>query len=259
MATERPNGPVREWMAHAPAMIGVGAVVLYGLGILTTVGQLRASNVDVRNGLALVPLDRHLRSGIGILSDPWIWLFAVLLVVVFVWNKRLLRSLDTEAEPPAPPPRGRFSQAIDRLAYGMFAWMAVVLPWPYIVLIAVAVAVSLLPKRYIRRISEKQVRWLLVRLPLFLALPFVALAGLNAYHRSQPLPHANMQVGTRTFDGPLIATSEGVTYVGSSRRRGLFEGVPVSRVRSLDVTRTQRKEEDSLLNLLGVDWPRRGP
>jgi hypothetical protein len=80
--TEQPTTPERkarsQMLDRVPAAIALGAALLYTLGVIKTLGQLRASDVNEAHGLGLIPLDRHLRNGVSIIADPVVLLLIAL-------------------------------------------------------------------------------------------------------------------------------------------------------------------------------------
>ena len=40
---------------HVPTLLGVGAVLLYALGVVSSAGELRATGIDVVQGMQLIP------------------------------------------------------------------------------------------------------------------------------------------------------------------------------------------------------------
>lgn len=244
-------------MAHSSAYIGLGAVVLYVLGIVATVGQMRASDIDVQYGLSLVPLDRHLRNGIGILSDPWIWVLIALFVAIYAWLMRS-RSSVSDGNDQAPQPRDAFTKRLDRfMSPVVYVGASLVLPWPYMIAMAVMLGPPVLLGYFGQRLGREPMLLVIRLLPLAFASTVVLLIGLNAYYRSSPLPKVSFQSQGSTVSGPLISVAEGLIYLGPTTRKGLCVSVPLSTVTSrLDVTRTERREEASVLNMLHI-VPRR--
>src|SRR5215216_390245 len=67
--------PVRgsQFLGAAQALTGIAAVLLgltYGIGASLRAGELREAGVDVRDGLAVIPIEQLLTRGIDALLDP---------------------------------------------------------------------------------------------------------------------------------------------------------------------------------------------
>ena len=239
------------FLSHVPAVLTVGAIVLYLLGVVASIGQLRASDADVGQALNLIPLERHLRNGIAIALSPW-----TLFIVVMFPALAFVVSNPTESAPTgdttvSPP----FPRIYGWVALAVFLFICVVGPWTAIaslVLTAVCLFAPLIA-------AVKLGGYWRARMPTLYVLGGITattlLAALNAYFLSDPLPAAMLQTSGRSVEAPLIAISEGVVYLAAVKPNGFYTAVPVAQVTNLSVVRRKRKPEPSPLNLIGIDWP----
>lgn len=226
--------------------------MLYLLGVVSSIGALRASGVDEGQGLALIPLEEHLRKGVGILLSWTTVLLAGAFALMYVGARS-----GTSGGSGEPAVLTRFWNGVVVLVVllCMFA-----MPWTIILvmlLVVVALFASVLLPRWLGG------RWEGRRAEIYVATMFVTLAlvaGLDAYFRSDPLPRAVVTVGHSTLSGSIIATDGGFVYLAPQAGHGLYRAVPVARVTAMSTVRQRRMDEPSVLNLLGIDWlrPREG-
>lgn len=285
----------RGTVAHLPAVFAAGAVLIYLLGVVSTVGQLRATDVDVGRAMSLMSIEQHLRNGLGILVDP-VFLFVVAVYGAMYAVSRATTSgsqptrqqrstpslegnagLTGPARPEAPTEtdnkregkaddhRHAIKKILRRSSWGdrfffvfralFLLWSVVVLPWPFIILTAIVVTTWVLPWILAARLGGP---WSYRRSEIYVAMSVSAVllvAGLDAYFRSDPLPIAKAETRDRSFKRPMIAIDNGFVYFASTDENALYVAVPTTRVANLRVERQQRAAEPSFLNALGIDWP----
>lgn len=232
---------------YVPATFAVLAVVLYALGVIKSVGELRASHVEVSQGMALIPLEEHLRNGVGILVSP-VFLFFVLIYIPLYF--RIRDAVDNGR--PFPPPATGWLRVYFAVIGVSLVVIAIVGPWPFIFLAAIAVAGMMLPVWLPRVLGGP---WERRTAGLYIACGLGSLAlisGLSSYFRSDPLPKASFRTDTRRVEGPLIGTSDGIIYLAPASSKGLYRAEPVARVQQLTVVRQEREDDPSLLNLIGI-------
>lgn len=90
---------MRWLLSHGPAVIALGAVALYTLGVIGSIGQLRASHVDVSAGFSLIPLERHLRVGVATLLSGEV-LIALAMFALLLVHTTGVQKLDAWARDP---------------------------------------------------------------------------------------------------------------------------------------------------------------
>jgi len=237
---------------HLPAFLAFGVAVLYLLGVVTTIGALRASGVDARQGLPLVPLEDHLLRGVSILVSPWMAAVAAWLAVVYLGASSAVTSSRSQSGP--------FGSAIGRRVYSVVllalaGFLAVALPWGLVLLLALFVGIwiigMVIPRRlggpWGARVAEVYVIAMLVA--------WLLTSGLDAYFRSDPFPKATIRTKDGTIEGTLVGSNGGLIYLAPDGERGLYRAIPVDRVVDLVVVKQKRPKEPSVLNLIGVDWP----
>lgn len=116
---------------HIPTMVAIGAVTLYGLGIVATAGQLRSAGLDVVQGMRLIPIEVHLRNGAGILVAPTFLLVVGLFLFVYVVTRATTQA-------PLPPPHSTLSRYVrlwegrvyPMFLIGLLTVIALIAPWP---------------------------------------------------------------------------------------------------------------------------------
>jgi hypothetical protein len=233
---------IRNTVSHLPAILAGGAVALYVVGVVSTLGELRASGVDVTEGMPLIPLEQHLLNGVGIVASGNTLMIAGIALAMY-WSLR--------GDANGRAVSGRPWPYLVAFALVML-WVALAAPWVTIFIIAIYVGglVALLwfarrfPELWRRRRAELYVGLYLLTLPL--------LAGLDAYFRSDPLPKATINTESRAFEGPLVATNGGVVYLAPRKPGGLYEGLAAEQIREMVVEPQRRDQEASVLELLGI-------
>lgn len=275
-------------------MIALGAVVLYALGVIGSIGQLRSSHVDVSEGFGLIPLERHLRVGIAtLLSGPVLLTAAgyALLAPFFAEGRKFdawaqdpdrhkdaieaHRHMRTQRHVSRLPledlrlSAGRIalrtrlgirltsdepSQLLLRVGAGCMLVVAPMSPWPVmLVLLAFACALWTLP-RLMDLLPEQPGKRFQYYVAICVVLS-IGLAAFDGYFRSRPLPQASVTTTTGHLNGSLIAVTDGVVYLGTKDQDKLYQAVPVSKVVGMVSQRRRRIEEQSIIQMLGLDFP----
>ena len=277
-------------------MIALGAVALYALGVIGSIGQLRSSHVDVSEGFGLIPLERHLRVGIATLFSGPVFLVvaSVALLAPFfaegrkfdAWAQDPERHKDAiEAHRRRRTQRhisrlpledlrlsaGRValrtrlgirlmsddrSTFLPRVGAGLMLVLAPMSPWPgMLVLLAFAGGLWALP-RLVDLLPKQPGKRFQYYVAIFVVLS-IGLAAFDGYFRSRPLPQASVTKTTGHLNGPLIAVTDGVVYLGTKDQDKLYQAVPVSKVVGMVSQRRRRIEEQSIIQMLGLDFPRK--
>jgi hypothetical protein len=254
---------MEPWMLrHAAAAIGWGAVALYALGVVKTLGHLHASAIDGAHALAVIPLELHLRNGIAVMAN-WTAVGIVVLYVVLYWvfgsQLRHATANRGEVDDDVQPAR-RLGDADPRLNWlGAVMVVAVFLitPWPTI-FVAVPVSAPVLlmwgavwwaRKDPGARPFLSTVRWWRV-IPRMVVGSMLLFAMVDALYRSDPLPDARLSTSSGVVRGPLIASTDGAFYVGDKNR--LYSIVASSEVRSAKLVQRKRQAERSVLAMIGL-------
>lgn len=252
-------------LSLAPAYIATGAVVLYALGVVASVGHIRASGLDLTQAFSLIPLERHLRAGVATLLSGTV---LGVLVVSAVLVGGLFFSLPHE-EPnreskssDAPPARvganddrsrtGNAAALRASFFLGIFVvvmvWLSLMVPWTAVPVIFVTLGLILMLIRMQGRHAPR------TALAIYASAVF-ALTGVvavtEALFAGDPLPRATVTTAKTPITGPLIAINDGVVYLGPRRNGDLFQSVPTSEVVRMDVQRLRRPPERSLVQILG--------
>jgi len=134
--------------------------------------------------------------------------------------------------------------------------LAPMTPWPVMLLLsALACALWALP-RLMDLLPEQPSKRFQYYVAIFVVLS-IGLAAFDGYFRSRPLPQASVTKTTGHLNGPLIAVTDGVVYLGTKDQDKLYQAVPVSKVVGMVSQRRRRIEEQSIIQMLGLDFPRK--
>jgi hypothetical protein len=239
---------------YLPAALAGGAVALYVLGIVASVGALRAADLDSGDVLVRVPLEVHVRNGVGALTDPVLWVVLLLLGLSLVYFAADSFNLGIDA-PPSKPPR--------LLAVAITILLSPVLfveAWPE-ALLALSCGLLLFSPSMLFKLHDRVSKGTLLRLFGGLALlTILSVGAAESYFRSDPPPTATVRLAgeASTFKAPLIATDGALVYLGPSESAkdapsGSYQAIPSSRIVRMTFSRNERKkDEPSIASLL---WP----
>jgi hypothetical protein len=247
--------PLAGLIEHFPAVLAAGAVMLYAVSIIRTVGQLRSSHVDVGTGVSLIPLEQHLVNSIGILATGGT-LIAIGGVLMIWLNTRL------EPPPPRPGSGGSGLRVTDRfwlvVLVVVFLFVSVTQPWPTIGAVILSLA-ALIGGALLPRITGwTSRRALSLGWTGLLVAAICVIGAVDGYFRGDPLPRASITLTDgRRVDGPLIAQHDGLVFVATGGH-GVYDAYSIEQVTRMDVDAQHRALEPSILKMVfGVDWPRR--
>jgi cytochrome bd-type quinol oxidase subunit 2 len=241
--------------SHISGFLALGAVLLYSLGVVKTIGHLRASHVDQTEGLSLISLDRHLRNAVGIITTP-AFIVAVLYTVTQGWSSYTMGSVFRDSD--------EYSKGDRVVAIAITTFVCVVGlvtlatgPWPSMLLfplLGVIIAILEIAKRHARKVTSNPLwrdQWSNFVLALFTVFLILGEGGYVYFH-SDPLPEAHIRKADGALViGPLITTNDGMIYVGA-RGKTLYRQVPISRTIRINVIKQKRKAEQSILELVGL-------
>jgi hypothetical protein len=224
--------------------------------------------------MQLVPVENHLRSGIGAAVNPWALGVVAVTALMFLMLEVEIRKaqkpivghddLTPEQVEAAKADLARFEEG-DRKIRKVWA-TGEVITLVFLVPVALAMplaagAILVLNAVAVYGVSLLGARRpdLIVRFPRpAMSVVFVVMLlslGIEAYFRADPLPQALVKTEGKTYRGPLVAVENGAVYLA---RRGsgdaLFKVVSVGKVVELRTRRQKREEERSVLNLVGIDW-----
>lgn len=253
-ATTAERNPLDRMLGHVTAIIAVGALVFYALGVIKTLGQLRASHVDLAQGLALIPLDRHLRNGVGIASQPRTLVVVGLWMIVSWFGLQDFRHV--LADPPtAMSPWLRRSGVALCIALGCGTLMSFFLPWTMmlsplslILTVVLVIAFVVWTHKATDSIWSRRLPEFLVAGAIITSLAFLV---ATVYFASDPLPHAQIATKAGEISGPVITTTDGFLFVGA-RGKTLYREIPASQALSVVVTKRKREDERSVLQMIGL-------
>lgn len=255
-------------LANATAFLALGALVLYVVGVVRTIGLLHAEGVTTARGVPLVPIQDYLLRGLGVVTDPG-RLNGVLIVAAVLAFPLVLPDPDDEAAtddehdedaPGVPAPRPTWRARIRRIA--VLAWthpvMALALTATVIVglltpaaqwlpvvgaigiigaILWAAVHLELLPADPVRwrRPHRRAVTGVMLAVTLVMVL-------LAAYLRPPPIQRVRIELapGSRPLVGKLLAVTDSLVYYLPMRRdrsdAPAIRAIPLGRVTALNVT-----------------------
>lgn len=231
------------WSAVS-AGLAAGAVTLYVLGVIASVGRLRASGVDVSAGLSVMPVERHMRSGIGVVSQPMFWIS----VGVYAGMYGLLRRHERLGVRQLPSSVEAGLRASDRILDCVFPavllLMLVAAPWDVALvllpIVACAAASKVAPSAHIRPTTGMALLVVWIVVSLF----------ASAVFRGQPLPLAAVETPAGVVDGALLALDGDAIYL--AREGHLYSAMGLGPEARIDVKKQRRDPAPSILNLVGV-------
>ena len=255
-----PTSPrfARTAAQHAGPIFTGCAILLYAVGVVSTVGQIRATDLDVGRVMTLIPLETHLRNGVGIVASPTFLIVCGTYLLMYLTARNKVREARDDPQPDRSSTRGWWDRRVYWVPVGLVGlWIAFTSPWPFIILIVIIgaswVAPFVLPRRlgppWNSRTAEVYV--------LSGVAALVLISFLDAYFRSDPFPTATAVTADRRVTGPLIVSGDALIYLAPSRSSDLYAGVATDQILSLHTRPKKRVEEPSVLNLLGIDWPHR--
>ncbi|HEU4702037.1 MAG TPA: hypothetical protein VFS37_06095 [Conexibacter sp.] len=281
LATDRPSQVRRRLsLADVTALLALGGVALYVVGLVRTVGLLHAEGVDVTRGVPLAPLQDYLLRGLGVVVAPRSLLqiaIAVLLLGVAITSARWAALVDEE---------GGSSENVQNILFGLFYLALVglgftpfltdnlelapllVVPFSFVLIVppvewipaivptVLAVAVAWLAKlsgllgdelgtwsRAHARVAAAAIAaWLLVA------------ALLSAYLAPPPLDRARIETtsGERLAGGLLTLTAS-AAYLVEDGAAARIRVIPVASMRSLWVSEGRPRHYRSIAEQLGAD------
>ena len=253
----------RGLSGHLPALLAAGAVGLYGLGILVTLGELRATGVDIARAFTLIPLEEHLRNGIGILVSPSFLAVSGFYIVFYFLVRIGLNPQEGQEERNGGGERVlsrllTWERRIGPILIGaVLLFGAVSSPWPVLIAILVVVASWFLFAHLRLKLGGGWADRTAELYVLVSVASLVLISALDAYFRSDPLPRGDVVTSHRRVSGPVISADNGLLYLAPSGRGGLYRGVAVDGIDQLTVKAQRREDEPSVLNYIGVDWPQK--
>jgi hypothetical protein len=286
-----PDRNASSWPGAVTAVIALSAVGLYIVGIFKTVGQLRASGVDVSDALSVIPLERHLRVATGLLAGllarPQALGPLLLVGGAFALLPRFgayPTSTDRQQCTLVRLPWWRIVLYMCVLVTCAVLVLAVVIEtyraavrksWPIMIVplgLCVYMCVSVLVYRYVWRgvpkgslpkpASWKRGTWGIALAGVVIG---VTSGSIYGYHESNPLPEARIQTPGhihapgyvhrhRHRYGKIVGPLIANTdgvLFVGAKDRALHKEVAISRARSVRVEQRTRKSKPTLVELLG--------
>lgn len=211
-----------------PAAVALGLASLYSLGALLCAAELRNEDVELTNGLKLVPLEQILARGIGsaILIFSGVAVIAWLLPLMWHWDRQVLRGIELRrAGEPAP------SVADHRVVVYTLALLCALVAGFLLLFaplfVAIVSAFFLVRLAVIIRTRGTPPRALPTAAALFLFAGAACTA--QAFMNPRPLPNARIvEVGGAVAVGKLVAISSDDWYLTS--RPHTITAVPADRI-----------------------------
>lgn len=275
----------RSWYGGAaviPVLTGAGAIALYVIGLVNMVGSLRDGGLSTEDVLPLLPVERHLATGIGALANPtavFIFVMSALSIAAVAHEDSQEKearerqqdsgvaaaSVELDAQEPddaiapKPPPAGS-PQVIDSRGPRVLRWLQgrqeVLVPVLALMLAVGAspVTTGLVVPGLIAAFGgafalRSRGASAIVQGAAYFILAFSVQGLLEAFARPDPAPHADLRLADNSDrTGDWIGVSDGVVYIGQD---GKVVGFPARQVMWTRVTHRDRPPEKSLPELLG--------
>ena len=248
---------------HVTALLALGALALYVVGVVRTVGVLHAEGVETLRGIPLVPLQDYLLRGLGVLASPTTAAALVALVALaalLVARQPPERGLlEVRAPRAAQTGSKRADAAVRAFAILMLLFFSLFMPFSSWVPVYAAFAVAAIGGLFFG-VQAPDPRTLVIQHPQELAAMLVGgvltAALLTAYLWPPPMDRATI----RTTDGAhrvgkLIANGDGVAYVlaaASHDRHPAVYAIPFARIVSLRIVNGPPHRDRTLANVLGL-------
>jgi hypothetical protein len=265
-------------LGDATALLALGALGLYGVGVVRTLGSLHAAGVESFRGVPLIPLPEYLLRGLSVVMTVNAVVVIVLWVATAVLVLRLPRVRPREhtgerhhepageSKPSTPAARPRWRT----VARGSAASALLLAPPVLAVLVlypiadwlpglvggAVSMALILLCGK--TQLIQSDPGWTRSEARVALAClltGLLAMLATSAYVWPPPLEHVTAHlVGGRERAGELVSTSDGVLYLlpAHGGAHPVVEGVPLDRVTVLAISRGTPRPRHTLAEQLGV-------
>jgi hypothetical protein len=233
----------RRWLGITPTLFAAGLALLYSVGAVLTVGELRASKLAIRDALPLVPLPQILGRGMSVFLGS----LGANLALAGAFGLALYgATFLVRATKDRPLQRRMLLKRHRKLALGYWiagaftvALIAPPLASPLLVLATVPYFLQIYDRITVRQAAMQS----------FLLLWIGILVG--SFYYPARLPQVAIQsMGTsKIVRGDLVATSGGLIYVGQ-RQRGV-EVVPAAQAR---VIHFKSQHHDAAQSLGSVIW-----
>lgn len=267
-------------ITHVTALLALGAVGLYAVGVVRTIGLLHAEGVATTRGIPLVPLQDYLVRGLSVvltLNAVLELAFFGLVIVLVLESPRIARSVARRATGTGPLRESVFrpfavllrsrtwvvgaagALLLSVLFVPVAEWAPAVLAYTFAfgtAAFAVRRGLSLDPRRW--QPAHARVAGAVV-----VGYILIALLG-NAYLTPPPIDRVVIRTSDgATLAGKLLAVSGGVVYMAgaSPARRGrpAITALPIGRVATMQIAGGQPRAHRTLFESIGIrfwrfDW-----
>lgn len=253
-----------------PALLALGALGIYLVGILQAVGMLRATGVDTYRALAFSSLQDYFLRGVAILLGTTGGLLVLCLGAVggyWVFGNRA-----SETIAPPKPSEGWIGRLGSGATYLVLAVLVLALPvavtvpvFGVVVAVVVAIAgarrVGLLPSD-LSEVVDSLPRRLVVA---FVGAIVLLATGVQAYVAPLNHEYARVRLSTnKVIAGEYVGAKDGMVYlagkrpshesVGNPRQRSM-RAIPIARIAELRVSKEARYYRTAL-ETIGVPFLR---
>lgn len=279
--TDRPSRErQRLSLADATALLAVGGVALYIVGLVRTVGLLHAEGVDVTRAIPLAPLQDYLLRGLGVIVTPGSLLqiaIAGLLLAAALTSARWGALFHGGDDP---------SETVWNILFGLFGLALLGLGFiPFLADDLVLTPLLVIPFSFVLLVPP--VEWIPVVVPTALAVAAAALAAwsgrppdewgawsrgharvaaatiaawllvaalLDAYLAPPPLDRARIETTSgERLTGGLLTLTGSLAYVVEDGEKERIRVIPVADMRSLWVSEGRPRHYRSIAEQIGID------
>jgi hypothetical protein len=228
------GAPVRQLALAFPVVVAVSVALLYRLGAIELVGQLRKDHVDALAALPLVPLQQVLGRGIWVATHQLWWIVA--LAVLGVALAEGTEHVDSRRK------RVGVKGAVGVLGgvFFVLAIPALVLVRYIVTFVAAGIAAFAFREGFTRRFSLSEI---VGAGALFAVLYTVSGAVITPHH----LPVAKLRLENGSASGALVAYDGSTWYLV---RSGSIDAIPARSILSSRIERIRRRHDKSVWQLL---------
>ena len=249
------GGPPERALAVVAPLLGLGAIALYAVGVLSTAGKLRAADVPIAPTFGLAPLQQHLVNGLGLLLEPrslaLLGFFGTVGAVTFTLFAVINRDDGGDDTGPVDY-RGLWPGAV---GMGFLMLLAAFLaPW-YLLILPFATVVALLVLRVVRNhFPEFFARRKGLLYPGALMVLFALQLATGAYFDSAPPPKAEVTTEEGVVRGTVVARDGQYLFLNVDGRRA-YIAIPAAEIKRYVVDQPPPNDkDDSFYRSIGLPF-----
>jgi hypothetical protein len=251
-------------LRHTTAFLAIGALVLYGVGLVRTIGLLHAEGIETTRGVPLAPLQDYLVRGISVMATP-----ATLATMVMIGGIVVLALVLPEwLRSRVSRQRARHRETTPQEFGGILFTATVATTGPFLLFFPLAetaptvgplafVVSGFAWALYTGRFPHNWVGWTRAHSRAVAAgflLTFLASALLLAYFAPPPIDEVTIRTSAGGHvTGSLVAlTGSAIYVVPQTEEDGTVTVIPLARVTSLVIADGPRRTFRTLPEIMGL-------